>query len=60
MDADNDGWQDIFVTNGYFRDLYDKDKSKPFDSLMMTLGNDMAAKNKLASEYARDDSQLFE
>ena len=57
MDADNDGWQDIFVTNGYFRDIYDKDKSKPFDSIMMTLGNDMVTKNRLASEFARSCSQ---
>ncbi len=27
-DLNNDGWKDIFVTNGYYRDILDKDKLK--------------------------------
>lgn len=59
IDADNDSWQDIFITNGYYRDIYNKDKGNAFDSTMMTLGNDMATKNKLASEYARSCDQTL-
>ncbi|MDQ3140741.1 MAG: VCBS repeat-containing protein [Bacteroidota bacterium] len=33
-DLDNDGWKDIFVTNGYRRDVYDRDTN---DKLQETL-----------------------
>lgn len=57
MDADNDGWQDIFISNGYYRDIYNNDYFKPLDAQMMALGDDMEAKNRLASEYARNCPQ---
>ena len=27
-DLDNDGWKDVYITNGYFRDVYDRDTNK--------------------------------
>lgn len=52
MDADNDGWQDLFISNGYFRDIYHKDYFKPFDKKMMAI-SDMNVKNRLATEYVQ-------
>ncbi len=57
FDADNDSWQDLYVSNGYYRDIYNNDLFKPFDQQMRALGNDMAAKNRLASDYARSCPQ---
>lgn len=53
FDADNDGWQDLYVCNGYWRDIYNKDTYKPFDSTMLALGNQMDLKNQLATKYAK-------
>ena len=52
MDADNSGRQDIFVSNGYYRDIYHKDFFKPFDKEMTEI-RDMNLKNRLATEYAK-------
>ena len=52
MDADNDSRQDIFVANGYWRDIYNKDKRKQFDDQMMALKGDMNRMNQLASTFA--------
>ncbi|NNC96056.1 MAG: VCBS repeat-containing protein [Chitinophagales bacterium] len=57
MDLDNDSWQDVFVSNGYYRDIYNQDSYKKFDSVMLTLGPDMVKKNQIASEYARSCAQ---
>lgn len=51
MDFDNDGWQDIFVSNGYYKHIFQKDIKKQLDKGMHALGNDMAAKNKLAHDF---------
>lgn len=56
FDADNDSWQDLFVSNGYYRDIYNNDLFKPFDKKMMELTS-MEERNKLASEYARSCPQ---
>jgi enediyne biosynthesis protein E4 len=57
IDADNDGWQDIFISNGFYRDIYNRDLLRPIDSMMMLLGDDMATKNKIISQYAKSCSQ---
>lgn len=51
MDMDNDSWQDLFIANGYYRDIYNQDRMKPFDKKMAELGTDMETKNKLAKDY---------
>ncbi len=56
FDADNDSWQDLYVSNGYYRDIYNNDLFKPFDKKMRAL-NSMEERNKLASEYARSCPQ---
>jgi enediyne biosynthesis protein E4 len=57
MDADNDSWQDIFISNGYYRDVYNNDLFQPFDAQMMAL-TDMAEKNRVAAGYARNCPHL--
>lgn len=54
MDFDNDSWQDLFVANGFYKNVYHKDNKKVLDSIMYQLGNDMAAKNRAAQEYSLD------
>lgn len=54
MDVDNDSWQDVFISNGYYRDVYNKDLLKPFDKKMEALkktGN-LTLMNKTALDYA--------
>ena len=58
FDYDNDGWQDIFVSNGYYKDIYNKDRKNLLDIKMDELKGDMAAKNNLAAEYARNAPQF--
>ena len=54
MDVDNDSWQDVFISNGYYRDIFNKDLMKPFDKKMEALKQtgDLALMNKTALEYA--------
>ena len=33
-DFDNDGWKDIFVSNGYLRDVYDRDHSDEIEKML--------------------------
>ncbi len=52
LDADNDSWQDLFISNGYYRDIYNKDRTAMLNKKMVRLGKDMKSKNKIAKEYA--------
>ena len=51
MDIDNDSWQDIYIGNGIYKDLYNKDYMKILDKKMMSLKGDMAAMNKAAKDH---------
>ncbi len=51
MDADNDSWQDLFIANGYYRDIYNNDRMTLFHKQMEDLKDDVNSKNKLANEY---------
>ncbi|MBT8189052.1 MAG: VCBS repeat-containing protein [Bacteroidia bacterium] len=57
MDFDNDGWQDLYCTNGLYRDVFNKDKRKKLDETMMSLQGDMEKMNKAAEEYSRNSTQ---
>lgn len=57
MDYDNDSWQDLFVTNGWYREVYHKDRLKDLDTLMMSAQNDMAQMNKMAEKYSMSSQQ---
>lgn len=56
MDADNDGWQDVFISNGYYRDIYNQDDFQPFTKKMGEM-QDMTERNEFAAEYARNCKQ---
>jgi hypothetical protein len=57
MDYNNDGYQDLFFANGFYKDIYHRDKKKKLDSVMMTLNGDMEKMNKVAKDYAINASQ---
>ncbi|MBK9718543.1 MAG: VCBS repeat-containing protein [Saprospiraceae bacterium] len=38
-DFDNDGWKDIYVTNGYLRDVYDRDQNIQIDKFLKSRNN---------------------
>lgn len=57
MDYNNDGKQDIFFANGFYKDILHRDKKKKLDSVMMTLNGDMIKMNQAASVYAMNSTQ---
>lgn len=57
LDFDNDGWQDIYCTNGLFRDVFNKDRRNLLDSIMASLEGDMQKMNQVAEEYSRTSTQ---
>lgn len=57
MDYNNDGWQDLYCTNGWFRDVYNRDNRKKLDEIMHSLEGDMARMNEVAEEYSRNSTQ---
>ncbi len=58
MDFDNDGWQDMFITNGLYRDVFNNDRMKKLDSVMLSLNNDLDKMNRAAEEYSRNSPHL--
>lgn len=57
MDADNNGQQDLFVSNGYYKNIHFKDAYKPFDEAMAKEPD--LEKRRLASrEYCKARSSL--
>ncbi len=57
FDFDNDGWQDLFISNGLYKDIFNNDRMKILDSLMMTFNGDLAKMNHAAEEYSRNSPQ---
>ena len=59
MDYNNDGWQDLYVTNGLFKDLFNRDRKAVLDSIMYSLQGkgEMAKMNQIAEQYAIDAPQ---
>jgi len=51
-DFNNDGWQDMFITNGYYRTVMDKDKNKIVTKAMSAVGTD-AEVRRVAQEYPK-------
>ncbi len=49
-DLDNDGWKDVFVTNGLFRDIRNSDASKTFPKYIRKVIDDFIEKNPNAGE----------
>ena len=57
MDYNNDGNQDIFFANGYYKNIMHRDKRMTLDSIMATLNGDMARMNEAAKRYSINASQ---
>ncbi len=57
MDYDHDGWQDVYVTNGLYKDVYHRDRKSTLDSIMISLNGDMSKMNQLANDYSLKSSQ---
>ena len=53
FDFDNDSWQDLYVVNGLYKEIFNKDRRKKLDEVMTKLSGDMDKMNKEAEEYTR-------
>lgn len=58
MDMDNDGWQDLYVTNGYFRDYSDQDYRIAYNDKLIAADNaqNNNEKIKLLTLHSKDAS----
>lgn len=54
LDYDNNGWQDLYITNGLYRELFNKDSKSILDAKMMDLKGDMTKMNLLAKNYSKN------
>lgn len=54
MDMDNDGWKDLYITNGHFKDYTDKDYRIKFKKALenVELTNDANEKMRLMTNHA--------
>lgn len=57
LDMDQDGWQDLYVTNGLYKEVFNRDRKNKLDSVMISLNGDMAKMNQIANEYSRNAPQ---
>ncbi len=51
-DFDNDGWKDVYVTNGLLRDIRNSDAAKTFPEYVKKVINDFIQKNPNAGEVS--------
>ena len=58
MDYDNNGAQDIFFSNGVYRNIFHKDKKAVLDSVMISLNGNMVEMNKAAKNYSKNCPQI--
>ncbi|MEM7163193.1 MAG: VCBS repeat-containing protein [Bacteroidota bacterium] len=59
FDADNDGDYDLHISNGYYRDIMNRDRKRALDSTLSTFGKDMRRINARAKQYARECPQTL-
>ena len=52
MDYNNDGLQDLYFSNGIYKELFHKDRKRKFDSIMTSFNGNMELMNKEAKLYA--------
>ena len=57
IDMDHDGWQDLYVTNGLYKEVFNRDRKNKLDSVMISLNGDMAKMNQIANEYSLNAPQ---
>ena len=57
FDADNNGEQDLFISNGYYKNIHFKDTWKEFNHKMMEEPN-MEKRRKMARDYCKARNQL--
>ena len=52
-DFDNNGWNDLYITNGYYRGVMDKDMSKKFTQYMNKFANDRQMQINTINAYPK-------
>ena len=57
MDFNNDGLQDIYFSNGLYKELFHKDNKAKLDSMMNLVMGDMTKMNQTADNYAQNAEQ---
>ncbi len=57
-DFDNDGWKDIFITNGYLRDYNNQDFLKYMDNYVRTAGGQLKREDLLTMVKSMPSSNL--
>ncbi len=52
FDFDNDSWQDLYVVNGLYKEIFNKDRRNKLDEVMIALNGDMSKMNQVAKDYS--------